>query len=179
MTAARTRWSTELTDRQRSLWDIFGHTYPTRSTIAGQVILSGQQAYCRINIVMAWNALPWLDDPPDDQKVFAPTGFRIISLTASPLSIVLTFDALPPPDQWIFVQATPPLRAGIRAYTRHVQYLNYIQTTDTLPVDFGPNYPALGFPSPVAGQRLGFTAYGVNTRNGALSARSIASGILA
>lgn len=163
------RWAGILTSTQRSGWAAFASTLTLRNVFGDGIILSGIQAYVRLNGLILNAGGSIIDDPPADQGL---TGLESVTVTAtsggSPaLSIAFTQSPLAA-NVKLYVEASAQLSPG-RSFTN--SFLRFIATSTaaaTSPFDALSAYTAKNG-SLIAGKHIGFRVRVIDITKGSIS----------
>jgi hypothetical protein len=171
--ACSQRWSSKLTDAQRSAWNAFAVLHPFVNVFSDSIVLPGVAFYASVNARLAQCGYVYLDDPPLT-FVVEDAGILTINLTAegTVLHGSVAVERALVPTEGMIVYMTPPLGPARALQATDLRMVNSAnQVCFGSPVDLTPEiaarFPGVGC---VVGGRYGVRVVIINTATGAISA---------
>lgn len=116
-----------LTQAQRDAWNVATINFPVTNRVGNTVILSGEQLYIKLNVVLSNTGSPNILTPPTPASVI---NWQSLSLAAA--LATMTFTALNlatpatltvPAGQSLVIYATAPLSAGVSNFKSRLRQI--------------------------------------------------------
>lgn len=176
LTALSKRWFDTLTDAQRLAWIAFAKVTPVPDVFGNPNLLTGLNAYIRLNGVLRNAGEAIIDTPPAD---LAAVGLitAAVAMAAGLATASLTFTATPlAAADFLYISATQGLTAGRFFFKPFYRFIGLSNAGQASPFTAGPIYTTK-FGSMIEGSAVGWKIQVLNSTNGALTpgihARSI------
>lgn len=107
------RWSSVLTDDQRSAWAVYANNTTFTSPIGDVIKLSGANAYTRANVSRIHAGLAVVDDAPEVYDVGNPTSFlQTMNVNGDSCTFTGALDATGDAGDRLLVYASRPFSPG-------------------------------------------------------------------
>jgi hypothetical protein len=181
------RWNNALSDQQRNAWQQWATCALQSRSPVRRNVLSGRQAFIRINHRLALYGAAFLNDPPGQQQVdqLEPPAVAAGSATQT---LILSFSPSPlPANHALMIEATPNLNPGRSFAADEFGWILYLDPTDTSPADISAAWLARKWPTGVtgvqatqtiiAGKKIFVRCRLINTENGAYSINQVAAAL--
>jgi hypothetical protein len=177
VTSISQAWS-GLTDTQRAAWNAAAINY-AKSDIFGDLRHpSGFNLFMWLNLNLLNVGESQISTPPASATVSSLTSLAVNTLTAAGV-ITLDFGPDPVPANHILVvQASGNMSPGRAFSMSYVRLIEIFAAAEASPADIATAWIAK-YGSPLAGKKVWFRAFLVNTVNGSASAALNTSGIVA
>lgn len=147
-----------LTDAQRIAWNAATLNFPVTNNVGNTVILSGEQLYIRLNVVLSNIGQPNITTPPLPASI---SNFQSCGLNAALASMNFTGTYIGggtsvPAGHSLVIYATAPLSAGIFNFGSRLRQITVFSTgTSTAAANIFPQYVAKFGAGPPTGTRVG------------------------
>ena len=172
------KWGTLLSQTERDGWAVFAANFPLTDVFGDALVLSGAQAYTRINSRLLAAGLTILTTAPADQAVTDLTSASVVVSTAT-ADCLVTFAPTPvAADDYVQVFATPSIGPGISFVKNKLRLIYTSAAAVASGFDFATEYVARFGALPVTGQKMGIRIRTIRSTNGAVDAALVADTIV-
>jgi hypothetical protein len=162
------RWSGVLTQTQRNAWIAFAASLASTNVFGDRTILSGIQAYTKLNGILLNAGQSIIDTPPTDLGL---TGLSSITATAAAGTAAFDIAFTPTPaaaNTSLYVSASPQLSPGRTFTESFLRFVKVGTAAQASPLSILTEYTAK-FGSLIAGKKIGIRVAIVHFQTGALS----------
>jgi len=171
-------WGSTLTQTQRDGWKVFADNFPITDVFGDSLVLSGAQAYTRINCRLLAGSATRIDTAPADQAVTDLTSASIVAEVAGQ-TIIVTFAPTPVgASDAVQVFATPGVSPGISFMKNKLRLITTSAGGQATGLDVGPAYITAFGALPAVGLKIGFRVRTIRSTNGAVAAALVADTIV-
>jgi len=171
-------WGNTLTQVQRDGWGVFAENFTLTDVFGDTLVLSGAQAYTRINSRLLAAALTRIDGAPADQDVTDLTSASA-EIDLNGTIAVVTFAPTPVgASDHLQVFATPGVSPGISFMKNRLRLIATSAAAQAADFDFRSAYVAKYGALPAAGRKVGIRVRTIRSSNGAVDASLVADTIV-
>lgn len=174
-----TEWSQTLDQTERDGWKVFADNFPLTDVFGDSLVLSGAQAFTRINCRLLAAGQSSLTTAPSDQDVTDLTSASCaVDLTAGTATITFAPTPVGASDH-IQVFATPGISPGISFVKNKLRLIETSSAAQATGFDFTTAYEARFGALPTVGMKMGVRVRTIRSTNGACDASLVADAIAA
>jgi hypothetical protein len=164
-----------LSQAQRDGWNAAVDAYSKTNVFGDAVSPSGKNLYTALNLNLSKAGYSTIDTAPTPEAVVEA---GVSNLVATVTGSVLTFDfANGSADQKLYVQASPPVSAGINNISNRISHIATIDQTTPATEDIWSEYVAV-YGAPAAGTKIFIKVQSVREDTGQVSAQTILSAVV-
>ncbi len=168
VTTLSKRWFTTLTNDQRISWIAFAKVTPVTNVFGNPILLTGINAYLRLNGTLLAAAQAVIDDPPSDLAVISLTTATVaMSRGAGTANIIFTATPLGANDM-LYIFATQGLSPGRFFFKPFYRFIGVSAAAEISPFAAGPLYGAR-FGTQITGSSVGWLIKVLRDNSGALT----------
>lgn len=163
LTALSKAWGSVLTTAQRNAWKSFAQNHPITDIFGETIILTGEQAYVRLNGRGMDAGQPRIDDPPPDQAVDAQNSITVTAADATPaLSVAIDPDPVPA-DHVLVIRATGNISPGISYVKQRLRTISTVAAATAGPYDALADWQSVFGGDPIEARKIAVQAFLLNT----------------
>ncbi len=178
VTTLSKRWFTTLTEAQRLAWIAFAKVTPVTNVFGNPILLTGLNAYLRLNGVLTNAGEPAIDIPPADLAITA-LNTATVAMAAGAGTAAITFTDTPlPANHTLYLFATQGLSSGRFFFKPFYRFVGVSAPVEISPFAAGGLYTAI-FGTMIVGSAVGWLIKVSRNNSGALTSGIHARAIVA